>query len=253
MDRSQAMDEASIVVRYFAATREIAGRDEERLPLPRGAGGGPYTVRDLAAHLAARHPRLAPHLARIRFAINGEFVKAHDAVRAGDEVALIPPVAGGAPSDAVALVAIRESALSIDETVRAVSHPGAGGIAIFLGIVRDHADGKPVARLDYEAYLELALKEMRRILEAICAEHPGVRLAATHRIGQLAIGDTAVIVTASAPHRAEAFTACWEAIDRIKETVPIWKKEWTPTGEALWVNWAASPEPDVTGRTRGSR
>ena len=223
----------TIAVRYFAATRELVGRDEEQLPVP--AAPLPFTVAALATHLGTLHARLAPHLPRIRFAINGEFARAEDVVRAGDEVALIPPVAGGS-EDPVTLVAIRDTPLSVDETIAAVRHAGAGGIAVFLGIVRDHADGKPVARLDYEAYTELALKEMRRILSEICAARPGVRLATTHRIGQLAVGDTAVIVTASAPHRAEAFAACREAIDRIKETVPIWKKEWTPDGEALWVN-----------------
>ncbi len=133
-------------------------------------------------------------------------------------------------------VAIRDRPLSLDETLAGVSHPGAGGIAIFIGVVRDHADGNAVSRLDYEAYEELALTEMSRILTQIMAELPGVRLAATHRVGQLAIGDTAVIVAASAPHRADAFTACQNAIDRIKDTVPVWKKEWAPDGTALWVN-----------------
>src|SRR5688572_25302428 len=198
MDRSQAKGAgvpAAVVVRYFAATRELAGCDEEQISLPPTAA--PFTVAGFAGYLAARHPRLAPHLTRIRFAINGEFARPEDVVRAGDEIALIPPVAGGsgAPdvADPVALVAIRETPLSVDETIAAVSHAGAGGIAVFLGVVRDHADGEPVARLDYEAYTELALKEMRRILGEICAAAPGVRLAATHRIGQLAIGDAAVI------------------------------------------------------------
>ncbi len=109
-------------------------------------------------------------------------------------------------------------------------------MAIFTGIVRDHADGQAVARLDYEAHPEMATKEMRRVLEGIATEIPSVRFAATHRVGKLEVGDLAVVVAASAPHRAEAFAACRLAIDRIKETVPIWKKEWGPDGEAHWVN-----------------
>jgi molybdopterin synthase catalytic subunit len=107
---------------------------------------------------------------------------------------------------------------------------------MFTGVVRDNADGKPVARLDYEAHESLAMKEMLRVLEEVAATHEPVRLAAVHRVGALSVGDVAVCVAASAPHRAEAFAACREAIDRIKETVPLWKKEWGPSGEAHWVN-----------------
>ena len=99
---------------------------------------------------------------------------------------------------------------------------------MFTGVVRDHAEGKPVARLDYEAHESLAKKEMERVLLAVASEYPGARLAAVHRVGRLDVGDVAVCVAASAPHRAEAFSACRAAIDRIKETVPVWKKEWGP-------------------------
>jgi molybdopterin synthase catalytic subunit len=97
-------------------------------------------------------------------------------------------------------------------------------------VVRDNAEGKDVARLDYEAHESLALKEMQRVLEGVVSEHAAVRLAAVHRVGQLEIGDVAVCVAASAAHRDEAFTACRKAIDRIKERVPLWKKEWGPSG-----------------------
>ncbi len=106
-----------------------------------------------------------------------------------------------------------------------MEHSGAGGICIFHGVVRDHADGKPVERLDYEAHESLAEKEMKRVLEGVVAEHAGVRIAAVHRVGRLDVGDAAVCVAASAPHRDAAFAACRKAIDRIKETVPLWKKE----------------------------
>jgi molybdopterin synthase catalytic subunit len=155
-------------------------------------------------------------------------------VRAGDEVAVLPPVAGGSP--AAVSCEIREAPLSLDAAVAAVQHPGAGGIVLFLGVVRDHAEQGSVSRLDYEAHTTLARKEMQRILTALVAEQPGVRLHVQHRIGRLAVGDMAVVVAASAAHRAEAFTACREAIDRIKQSVPIWKKEWAPDGTALWVN-----------------
>jgi molybdopterin synthase catalytic subunit len=169
----------------------------------------------------------------MRIALNGELAPNDSALSDGDEVVLLPPVAGGS---GVSLVEVREGALSVDECARAVSHAGAGAVCVFTGVVRDHADGRAVARLDYEAYVELAVKEMRRILDAIVEARPGVRLAATHRVGRLAIGDVAVVVAASAPHREDAFLACREAIDRIKETVPIWKKEWGKDGEGRWVN-----------------
>jgi len=98
------------------------------------------------------------------------------------------------------------------------------------------ADGKRVSRLDYEAHESLAHEEMKRVLERVAAEHTGVRIAAVHRVGELAIGDVAVCVAASAAHRDDAFTACRKAIDRIKDAVPLWKKEWGPDGEAHWVN-----------------
>jgi molybdopterin synthase catalytic subunit len=218
-----------IRVRYFAAARELAGCDEEEI----SAGGTTACVDDLLALLAERHPRLSSHVPRMRVAVNGDFADVKTPLCHGDVADILPPVAGGS---AIALVDVRDAPLSLDECLDAVKHPAAGGVALFTGIVRDHADGKPVARLDYEAHPELATKEMRRVLEGIAAEMPGVRLAATHRFGQLAIGDLAVVIAASAPHRGEAFAACRLAIDRIKETVPIWKKEWGPDGEAHWVN-----------------
>jgi molybdopterin synthase catalytic subunit len=132
--------------------------------------------------------------------------------------------------------AITEEPVSPLYAQRLVSHPSAGGIAVFCGVVRDHADGKAVARLRYESHVELAQKEMRRVLVALCAAESSVRIAAAHRIGDLAIGDVAVVVAVSSAHRAEAFEVCRSAIDRIKQTVPIWKKEWDPTGKAHWVN-----------------
>lgn len=220
--------EPTVEVRYFAAARELCGTDRESLALPADA----VCARDVLALVAARHPRLAPVVARMRLAVNGALVHDDDPVRAGDELAVLPPVAGGAPR----LCALRDAPLSLDEALAAVRHAGAGAVAVFVGTVRDHADGKPVAHLDYEAHPEMAEREMRAILEAIEHATPGVRLAALHRTGHLAVGDTAVVVAASAPHRAEAFAACRDAIERIKAHVPIWKHEWAPDGSAHWVN-----------------
>jgi molybdopterin synthase catalytic subunit len=227
-----------VSIRYFAAARDLAGVDHETVELDEVT----MTARGLLSWIASHRPRLAVVIHRMRVAVNEDFADEDAAIRDGDEVVILPPVAGGAPiSDhpipvGERVVDVRETPLSIDECMRGVAHPSAGGICVFLGVVRDHADGAAVARLDYEAYTELARKEMRRIVEQIERENAGVRLAALHRVGQLAVGDTAVVVAASAPHRAEAFAACRAAIDRIKESVPIWKKEWGPDGTSTWVN-----------------
>ncbi len=211
---------------YFAAARELAGCDNEEVALAPGQDEATFR-----AWLASHRPRLAPYLPRMRLALNGDLRPESVLIGDGDEVCVLPPVAGGS-----ALAEVRDRPLSIDEALNAVRHPSAGGIAIFLGVVRDHADGKAVSRLDYEAHVALANQEMAQILDQLMREHAGVRLAALHRVGELAVGDIAVVVAASAAHRGQAFDACRQAIDRIKETVPVWKKEWAPDGSALWVN-----------------
>lgn len=131
---------------------------------------------------------------------------------------------------------IRVEPLSLDELLAAVAHPGAGGIATFLGVVRDVNDGRSVTLLEYEAYGSMAEAELERILTELAAEIPGVRAAAVHRVGALRVGDAAVLCAASAPHRSEAFTACRLLIDRIKARLPIWKREHGPDGP-YWVGW----------------
>lgn len=126
--------------------------------------------------------------------------------------------------------------LDIAPVVAAVSHPGAGGINVFIGTVRDHNEGRVVTRLEYEAYETMAVQEMQRIAKEIEAEIPGVRLAALHRVGSLQVGDIAVICAASAPHRSEAFAACRRWIDRMKARLPVWKREHGPEGP-YWVGW----------------
>lgn len=221
-------------VHYFAAARDLAGCSSERVPLP----AMEVSVAELRELLAALHPQLGPYLPRMRFAINDELYARVERIHVGDEISVLPPVAGGSPIHCV----LQEAPLSLDAAVAQVSHPGAGGIAIFLGVVRDHAEQGSVSRLDYEAHETLALREMTRILAELTGQYPQTRISVQHRVGQLAIGDVAVVVAASAPHRAEAFAACRAAIDRIKETVPIWKKEWAPDGSALWVNLGGEAE-----------
>ena len=219
---------AQVVVHYFAAARELAGTDQESIALSRA----PLSKAELYALLAARHPKLAPHLPRMRLALNDALVGDDASVQDGDQAALLPPVAGGAPQRQL----VRDTPLSIDEAVAAVSHPSAGGITIFVGVVRDHADGQPVGRLDYEAHRRLAENDLASITAEVMQRHPGTRVCAIHRVGSLVVGDLAVVVAASAPHREEAFVACRETIEEIKVRANVWKKEWTPDGIAHWVN-----------------
>jgi molybdopterin synthase catalytic subunit len=134
------------------------------------------------------------------------------------------------------LFRVLETPLDVAQATAAVSASDIGGIDLFLGAVRNHNDGRAVTLLEYHAYVSMAEKEMARIADEIAREIPGVRLAALHRIGSLAVGDLAVVCAAGAPHRGEAFKACRALIDRIKLRVPIWKREHGPDGP-YWVGW----------------
>lgn len=133
-------------------------------------------------------------------------------------------------------VAVRETPIGLDEAVTAVARPSAGGIATFLGVVRDVSEGRAVTRLEYQAYDAMAVREMEAIAREIETEVPGTVVCALHRTGSLAVGEVAVVCAASAKHRDEAFRACRLLIDRIKSRVPIWKREHGPDG-AAWVGW----------------
>jgi molybdopterin synthase catalytic subunit len=134
----------------------------------------------------------------------------------------------------VRLTAVRDTALSVDEVVEAVRDPRAGGLVVFVGAVRDHDGGKDVVRLDYSAHPR-AEQELARVAQAVAARHPAVGVAAVHRVGELAVGDLAVVVAVSCPHRGEAFTAARELIDELKSTVPIWKHQLFADGQEEWV------------------
>ena len=214
-----------IQVRYFAVLRERLRSDGETLELPDGA-----TVGAALAALAQRHEAFGALRGRCQTAVNQTMVRADEVLRDGDELALIPPVAGGADRH----VRLLDEPLSLDRVVAAVVSPDAGGIVTFTGVVRRHSAGREVERLEYEAYREMAEKVMRELCEQVEAEIAGARLAVEHRQGALAVGDVADVIAASAPHRAEAFAACRALIDRLKQQVPIWKKEIGPDG-AEWV------------------
>lgn len=224
-----------MILRFHAAARELAGTSEAQLDIGEQALGETA----LRERIAAEYPTLAPYLPRMRFACNDAFSQTDQMYASDDSVDIMPPVAGGAPALAESSVVhceIRDSALSSDEMIAAVAHDAAGATASFLGVVRNHHKGQAIERLEYEAHPTLAAVEMRRVLEALASEFEGVRIAAVHRVGSLGVGDVAVVVAVSSAHRGEAFEVCREAIDRIKETVPIWKKEWGVDKTSTWVN-----------------
>jgi MoaE-MoaD fusion protein len=212
-------------LRAFAVVREILGCSEEALEVPAGTRVG--QVLDL---VCARDPRLGRLRPLLRAARNQALAGDEVVLDAGDEVALIPPVAGGAPAR------FRVQAAPVDpaEAQALVASPGAGAIVSFVGTVRDEHDGHKVEHLEYEAYVEMAEKVLAAIGAALEAELPGVRLAVIHRHGTLRVGEVAVAIAAAAPHRAQAFDACREAIERIKRAMPVWKKEHGPDG-AVWL------------------
>jgi MoaE-MoaD fusion protein len=215
----------TVRVRLFAMLRESAGRPCIELELQPGA-----TVADALAALSEREP-LREQLARLplRMAVNRDYADPHTALQEGDELALIPPVSGGAHT--APHVRVIAEPLSSERVTAAVADPRAGAIVCFHGITRE------VAQLQYEAYVEMAAERIERILEDVLAA-PGVcRAAAEHRVGDVALGEPSVLVAVSAAHREEAFAGARTAIDRIKAEAPIWKRE----GE----HWVQGTAPEL--------
>jgi molybdopterin synthase catalytic subunit len=213
-------------VLFFAVLRERLGRERESIELPAGA-----TVGHLLEHLAVAHPALPPLLGRVQIAVNRTIVKPEHALASGDEVALIPPVSGGAGPPRIAVTA---TPLALGDVATVVEGAGQGAVATFTGNVRRQGAVPDVIRLEYEAYVPMAVEVLTAIADEIELESPGVRVAIHHRIGTLVVGEAAVVIAASAPHRAEAFAACRIAIERLKQRAPIWKKEIGASG-AVWV------------------
>jgi molybdopterin synthase catalytic subunit len=214
-----------VAVKLFGAVREAVGEKELSVALPEGA-----RVRDLVALLARDHEAVDRLGERLATSVNLEVVPRETILRDGDEVALLPPVAGGAAG-----CWLSDRPLDPGAVTARVAGPGMGGIVVFVGAVRDAARGRAIRHLEYEAYPGMAEREMERIADEAAGRWPGARVAIAHRTGHLEIGEIAVVVAAAAPHRAEAFAACRFAIDTLKERVPIWKKEFATDGE-YWVD-----------------
>jgi len=214
-------------VRLFARYREAAGREHLDVELPEGA-----TVESAWAAVVGSHPELSPFRPFTLFAVGHEYVPPEHPLRPDDELCLFPPVSGGRAADVYRVVG---TPLSADAAAAAVDDPGAGGIVIFSGVVRDETGGRPVKFLEYEAHAPMAEAKLREIGAALRVRWPGImRVAMLHRVGRLEIGEASVLIAVAAAHRAEAFEACRYAIDTLKATVPVWKKEHFEDGE-VWV------------------
>lgn len=236
-----------ITIRLFATLRERAGASELSREFPDGA-----TVAEIWRGLGEEFPALRGHRDRVGFAVNQEYVQSDYRPRAGDEVAFIPPVSGGAGPDGDAPwmgpVTISRTPIDVAALERAVAEPQAGAIVTFAGTTRADNAGRRVIRLEYEAYEPMALSEMRRLARQAGERWRIVRIAIAHRIGLVDIGETSVAIAVSAAHRAETFEACRFAIDRLKEIVPIWKKEYFEGGE-VWIGCQTS-HPPAPGHAR---
>ncbi len=204
----------TVTVRLFAGLRERAG----------------WSRRDIdAATVADVWPALdlgdEPH--GLLYAVNKEYAQRDRALADGDEVALIPPVSGGA-------FLLSDEPISLDRVVDEVRSDEAGAIATFTGTTRVHSRGRTVTHLDYEAYEGMAEQVMEQIADDLRGRYELTGIAIHHRIGRVGIGDTSVVIAVSAPHRQDALAACKDAIDELKERVPLWKKEVYDGGEE-WI------------------
>lgn len=211
-----------ITIRAFASYREAIGSPRLQLEFPDGA-----TPVQIWEELRESYPKLQAFPRPSGFAVNEEYVSSEAKLRAGDELVLIPPVSGG-------MIALVDQPIDVNALLAEVKHPQAGAVVLFLGTVRDTNQGRHVEHLEYEAYQKMALREMERVVTEVQQRWPVLGIGIVHRLGHLEVGEISVAIAVSAGHRKEAFEAGRFAIDTLKQTVPIWKKEvWE--GGAVWV------------------
>lgn len=221
-----------IEVKFFALARDLAGGAGTTIDLPEGA-----TVAQAWDEIIRRHPGLARYREEFLVAVNRRFANPDRPLAEGDEVAVIPPVSGG---DQYGVSGgghyeVTPAPLEVDRAVQAVRHPEAGAVVLFIGTVRERTGNTRTLEIDYETYPEMAGDQLEAIGDEVRRRWDVRGIHVTHRQGRLKPGDDSVVIAVSAPHRGDAFAACRYVIDRIKETVPIWKKETTGSG-TRWVD-----------------
>ncbi len=227
----------------FGILKDWLGATATTLELPEGASVG-----DLLERIG-KLQNAAPVLRGIAVSVNAEYATASRLLSDGDEVGLLPPVSGGAePETPATVVTLTRDVIDAEKLVAAAKHGEDGAVVVFDGIVRNNTHGRRTLHLDYEAYEEMALKQMNELAERALAKFPVRHMTMVHRLGRLEIGESSVLIVVASAHRGAAFEACRWAIDRLKQTVPIWKKEtfvdgavWAP-GEPFPAALTAEPE-----------
>ena len=241
----QARYLVNVQIRLFAQLRELMGSEilYEEFVSER------VTVEQLHQRLEESHPLLKPHLPTLALAINEVYcLDMRSEIREGDEVALIQPISGGSTK----MYLVTEKPLERDTLRELVLTDGSGAVVLFEGVVRNHHEGHAVLSLEYEAYTSMATRQLEAVGHEVLTEFADREvhgLAAHHRIGTLQIGDVSLLVAVAATHRRDAFEAALQAVDRIKETVPVWKREHGPDG-SVWQE-GVRPQPTSTDSTTG--
>ena len=244
-----------IRVLFFGIVKDLAGKPSDSLSLPENA-----TLGDVLSHYEQVIPRLKEMAPSLAMSINQEYAGLATRLKTGDEVALLPPVSGGIADGAGNTEKRSPHAAIVRETIEAapilqsIKRPEDGAAAVFEGIVRNHTRGRRTLYLDYEAYEEMALKQMEDLTQKALAEFKVRDVAIVHRLGRLEIGETSVLIVVVSAHRAAAFDACRWLIDTLKRTVPIWKKEHFEDG-AVWADGEPFPGeiPSAQGTHSGGR
>lgn len=221
-------------VLFFGMLKDVVGRASDSLTLPAGA-----TLADLLVRYEKEFPRLEGFLPSVALSINQEYASAGQTLNDNDEVALLPPVSGGAPA-AEPLVRIVREPIVPHDIIPPMERPEDGAIVVFDGVARNHTRGRKTLHLDYEAYEPMALQELRRLAAEALERFPIRNLALVHRLGRVQIGESSVLIAVYSAHRAPAFEACRWLIDTLKKKVPIWKKESFEDG-AVWADGEPFP------------
>jgi molybdopterin synthase catalytic subunit/molybdopterin converting factor small subunit len=230
-----------VQILFFGVLKDLAGKAGDLAEMPEGA-----TVGDVLAQLEERIPRLKDSVGSLAVAVNREYAVAGTKLHADDEVALLPPVSGGS-GDRVSII---RAPIDTQGVLARIKRGEDGAAVVFEGVVRNSTRGRRTLYLDYEAYEEMAHKEMNSLAERALKEFQIRDVCLVHRLGRLEIGETSVLIVVASAHRAAAFDACRWLIDTLKRTVPIWKKEYFEDG-AVWADGEPFPAEVARGNSDG--
>jgi molybdopterin converting factor subunit 1 len=210
----------------FATAREALGAAELALEVPEGS-----TVTDLAELLRPEYPDLAAIWSRLAIAVDGDLVQTHEELGENSEVALLPPVSGGAPPSLTSLV---DELIDTNELVATASHPSCGAVVLFVGTARSQTGTRTVESITYDAYRSMAAEKLETIATELQDSSSILRVHIVHRLGEVPVGEASVAIAVASPHRSAAFDASREALERLKREVPIWKLEHYSDGPPEW-------------------